>query len=337
MLKRFQPMPTGKRFETGVNQSAIQRQTTQPDRAMPAVQAPRSYMPAPVQAAVTHQPVRTYMPAAIPPAVPRQNPDVAGPPWVGGQPGQPTGAGPALPPGGGAGNPGNRGNSPGGGGGQNQPPSQPNVIETNPLYIQGLAALDDELNAILAAAGVEEADAKAFHTLIKSRLGIGHQEGLRRTDESTNERGIYNSGIRTRDRGYVDLDFSQRYQDNDLDLLGKVRGTANKKAEAQAKKKKGVSDLAIRIAEYLVANGVPGGAGQGNGNGGGGNGNGNGGQNNGGGNGGGQGGGGNGGYTPRPVPAIPRPGGDIRNTPGYRPGLPLQRYAPTPPTLRRAR
>lgn len=139
---------------------------------------------------------------------------------------------------------------PGGGGGGGNGPG--NAIEMNPHYQQGLAQLDDALRAELASIGVERNDMEAMLGLVKSRLGFEHQEGLRRVDEGANERGIFNSGIRMRDRGYTDVDFNRRYQDLDLQRLEGTRGLAQREARAHEDRRRGGNDLALRIAEFLA-------------------------------------------------------------------------------------
>lgn len=186
-------------------------------------------------------------------------PDVAGPPWA-------PGNGSTNGPGGGT-----DGNNPGGGGGNNLPPDHANPIEMNPFYVQGLAALDAQLDAELTSLGVEQADVLAINNLINARLGIEHQEGLRQVDESSNARGLYNSGIRTRDRGYTDLSFSQRFEDLGIDTGSKLRDIAHRRGQAESAKKMGVADLALRVAEFLASRGgldIPSDTGGGNGGGG---------------------------------------------------------------------
>jgi hypothetical protein len=122
----------------------------------------------------------------------------------------------------------------------------------NPHYQAGLAALDDEMRRQLAELNVGAEEAEALMQMTKARLGIEHQETLRRVDEGANERGIFNSGIRTRDRGYADLDFGQRYQDLELDRAARLRGIAQAQAQAHENRRRGVNDLAIRIAELLT-------------------------------------------------------------------------------------
>lgn len=127
-----------------------------------------------------------------------------------------------------------------------------NPIEMNPQYQAGIAQLDDEMRRALANYDIAGEEAEALMRLAKERMGIQHQESLRRVDESANERGIYNSGIRMRDRGYTDLDFGQQYQDLELDRARRLREIAEGKAGAVEGRRRGQNDLAMRIAEYLA-------------------------------------------------------------------------------------
>lgn len=146
--------------------------------------------------------------------------------------------------------------SPGQGGGQGGSPTPNPGASSLTLSPQAEAArrgLEDELAATLASIGVARDQIPATLELITARLLSDQEEDLRNTDENANARGIYNSGIRTTDRGRVTQGYDRKRADIAADAAQQLADLAAAESGAYAGFNRSwadvLLDLAIQAAE----------------------------------------------------------------------------------------
>ena len=64
------------------------------------------------------------------------------------------------------------------------------------------------------------------------RLGTNEAEAIRGVDETSNDRGLYGSGIRTTNRAKTNLDYDRQRQDQVYDFMGKYQDLMNTATQA---------------------------------------------------------------------------------------------------------
>lgn len=139
---------------------------------------------------------------------------------------------------------------------QNQAGPTGNKVQPNlPLSPEFEAAhrqLDDALSQALTGIGVQRDQIPALLAQLSARMDTDQQESLRQTDEAANARGIYNSGIRTQDRGKVNLGYDRQRQDVANTTAQQYAELAQAESGARSGYAKDLADLYQELARLTA-------------------------------------------------------------------------------------
>ena len=114
-------------------------------------------------------------------------------------------------------------------------------------------ALEDELSATLASIGVARDQIPATLNLVTTRLLNDQAEDLRNTDETANARGIYNSGIRSTDRGRVTSGYDRKRSDLASDAARQLSELASAESGAHSSFNRSWADILLQLARDAAA------------------------------------------------------------------------------------
>jgi hypothetical protein len=112
--------------------------------------------------------------------------------------------------------------------------------------------LEDALAGELANIGVARDQIPATLQLLRERMDTEQRESLRQVDESVNARGLYNSGIRTRDRDVATQGYDRRRQDLALGAAGDFNTLAQQESAARSNYARGLQELLMALAGQEV-------------------------------------------------------------------------------------
>lgn len=121
-------------------------------------------------------------------------------------------------------------------------------LPLSPEFEQGRRALEDELAGTLANLGVAREDLVRTVELVKARIATDLAEEKRQVDESSNARGIYNSGIRTRNRDRAQFYTDRKSQDVGMEAARALREMAAQESGARSSYFKGLAELLMDVA-----------------------------------------------------------------------------------------
>lgn len=144
----------------------------------------------------------------------------------------------------------------GNGGGVAQPNPNPapsgnsaaSTLTLSPAAEAARRGLEDELAATLASIGVARDQIPATLNLITTRLLNDQSEDLRNTDEAANARGIYDSGIRSTDRGRVTSGYDRKRADIAADAARQLSELAAAESGALAGFNRSWADILLDLA-----------------------------------------------------------------------------------------
>lgn len=115
-------------------------------------------------------------------------------------------------------------------------------------------ALDQELAQTLNNLNIEKGKIPGLMKLVKERMQLSHGLEMEGIDESANDRGIYGSSIRQRDRQRASIPYQQREQDFDTEMAERVAQLTQMGLSAEAAWERARSDLAYDYASGLYEN-----------------------------------------------------------------------------------
>lgn len=113
-------------------------------------------------------------------------------------------------------------------------------------------SLEDELSGTLAGLNVQREQIGPMMNAILTRLVENQNEDLRVTDENANERGLFHSGIRTRDRSRVTGGYDRQRQDLASSVAQQYAGLANQESGARSNFQKQWANALLGIAQNMA-------------------------------------------------------------------------------------
>lgn len=121
-------------------------------------------------------------------------------------------------------------------------------LPLSPEFEAGRRALEDELSGTLASIATSREELMSMVELVKARLATDLADEKRMIDEQMNARGIFDSGVRTRDTNRAQFQSDRTLVDVGLDAAGKLNQLAASESGARSSYLKGLAELLMNAA-----------------------------------------------------------------------------------------